>query len=165
MKDISLLPDCTHCAALCCMALAFDRSSQFAIDKEAGQACPNLHADGGCTIHARRADLGFHGCISFDCLGAGQRATALFAGRDWRSDPSLIEPISGAFSALLRVHKYLSMLDLVATLDMFGAERENAAALRRRLEEIDLQSDDMAALQTRIDGFLQSLKGYVQEAR
>jgi len=50
--------DCAECVGLCCVAPAFSKSSDFAIDKEAGKACPNLGSDFGCTIHERLAGAG-----------------------------------------------------------------------------------------------------------
>jgi hypothetical protein len=74
--------DCGRCAALCCVALALDRGPHFAIDKPAGEACPHQAADHRCAIHSRLAQSGFAGCAAYDCLGAGQLATAMFAGLD-----------------------------------------------------------------------------------
>ncbi|GAA3121318.1 pentapeptide repeat-containing protein [Kribbella aluminosa] len=52
--------------------LTFARSADFAIDKPAGEACPNLSDDHRCTIHSRLRDEGFPGCTVYDCFGAGQ---------------------------------------------------------------------------------------------
>lgn len=68
-----LKADCARCAGLCCVAPAFAASADFAIDKPAGRACPNLGADYRCGIHDRLRDSGFRGCVVFDCFGAGQR--------------------------------------------------------------------------------------------
>jgi hypothetical protein len=67
-----LQADCAHCFGLCCVALTFARSADFAIDKPAGEACPNLDADYRCTIHSRLRERGFPGCTVYDCFGAGQ---------------------------------------------------------------------------------------------
>ncbi|MDR3081083.1 MAG: pentapeptide repeat-containing protein, partial [Streptomyces sp.] len=37
-----LRADCSSCFALCCVALPFAASADFAIDKAAGTPCPNL---------------------------------------------------------------------------------------------------------------------------
>lgn len=85
-----LRADCARCAALCCVAPAFAASADFAIDKAAGQPCPNLLADHRCGIHDRLRDRGFPGCAVFDCFGAGQHVTQVtFAGGDWRRTPAL----------------------------------------------------------------------------
>jgi hypothetical protein len=90
MAERMLEADCASCAALCCVAPAFAKSSDFAIDKPAGQACRNLGGDFRCTIHERLEPAGFKGCTVFDCFGAGQRITQeTFGGRDWREHPEI----------------------------------------------------------------------------
>ena len=51
MQSTDLRADCSSCFGLCCVALTFSRSADFAIDKPAGEACPNLSADFRCGIH------------------------------------------------------------------------------------------------------------------
>ncbi|HWD81602.1 MAG TPA: pentapeptide repeat-containing protein [Kribbella sp.] len=67
-----LSADCGSCFGLCCVVLTFTRSADFAIDKPAGEACPNLSDDHRCTIHSRLRTEGFPGCTVYDCFGAGQ---------------------------------------------------------------------------------------------
>jgi hypothetical protein len=68
-----LRADCAGCAALCCVAPAFARSADFAIDKPAGVRCLHLADDHRCSIHERLRPAGFPGCAAYDCFGAGQR--------------------------------------------------------------------------------------------
>lgn len=68
-----LVPSCGDCLALCCVALAFTRSADFAHDKPAGEPCRNLAADRTCAIHAELRPRGYRGCSAYDCFGAGQR--------------------------------------------------------------------------------------------
>ena len=49
---LALRADCERCFGLCCVALAFAASADFAIDKDAGQPCPNLQPDYRCAIHS-----------------------------------------------------------------------------------------------------------------
>ncbi|WP_240968359.1 pentapeptide repeat-containing protein [Streptomyces sp. HNM0575] len=82
-----LRADCANCFGLCCVALPFAASSDFAFDKEAGVPCPNLREDFRCGIHARLREEGFPGCVAYDCYGAGQKVSQLtFGGRDGRRD-------------------------------------------------------------------------------
>jgi hypothetical protein len=69
---LDLAADCARCAGLCCVAPAFAKSADFAIDKPAGRPCPNLREDHRCGIHERLVERGFKGCTVFDCFGAGQ---------------------------------------------------------------------------------------------
>jgi hypothetical protein len=78
---LELVSDCARCAGLCCVAPAFARSSDFAIDKPAGRPCPNLGGDFRCTIHERLDPSGFHGCVVFECFGAGQHLVQKFGGK------------------------------------------------------------------------------------
>ncbi len=80
--------DCGNCFGLCCVALPFARSADFALDKDAGRPCPNLAEDHRCGIHTRLRQKGFNGCTVYDCFGAGQKVSQLtFAGQDWRTAP------------------------------------------------------------------------------
>ncbi len=49
---LTLRADCKRCFALCCVAQALSASADFAINKDAGKACPNLQSDFRCGIHA-----------------------------------------------------------------------------------------------------------------
>lgn len=163
MEKIDLRADCANCAALCCMALAFDRSTLFAIDKAAGQPCPHLDACGACAIHHERAERGFAGCVKFDCQGAGQRVTqAIFGGRSWIADRALIEPMSRAFSALLRAHRYLALLAQAETLALSLPDRQALIALRMALEDAGTDAETIDGLRASIDKFLLGLRGYVE---
>jgi uncharacterized protein YjbI with pentapeptide repeats len=103
---LDLIADCSRCAGLCCVAPAFAASSDFAIDKDAGEACPNLAPDFRCRIHARLRDTGFPGCVAYDCFGAGQQVTQVtFAGHDWRSTPDDALAMFDAFAVMRALHE------------------------------------------------------------
>lgn len=111
MTSLTLRGDCAQCAALCCVALAFDRSPMFAYDKAAGEPCANLSARGRCSIHEERAARGFVGCEAYDCLGAGQAVTqGLFGGANWRDEPALLAPMMRAFAVVRPAHEVLALL-------------------------------------------------------
>ena len=73
--------DCLRCHALCCTALGFERSADFAVDKPAGTPCPQLATDHRCTIHDALRARGYRGCTVYDCFGAGQIVSAATADR------------------------------------------------------------------------------------
>lgn len=103
-----LRADCSRCIALCCVALPFERSADFAIDKPAGTPCLHLRADFACSIHQRLRSSGFTGCAAYECFGAGQRITQeTFAGRDWRAEPELAAPMFAAFATMRHLHELL----------------------------------------------------------
>ena len=128
-----LRADCGRCAGLCCVAPAFARSSDFAIDKPAGKPCPHLAEDFRCRIHDRLPERGFPGCVVFDCFGAGQQVTQVtFGGREWRSTPG----IAGQMFAVLPVMRQLhELLWYVATALELTAARRLHPRLRAALDE------------------------------
>ncbi|MBL1084477.1 pentapeptide repeat-containing protein [Streptomyces actinomycinicus] len=87
MTDPSdLRGDCAQCFGLCCVALPFARSADFALSKPAGKPCPNLGGDHRCGIHTDLRQKGFTGCTVYDCFGAGQKVSRItFGGQDWRT--------------------------------------------------------------------------------
>ncbi|HWG13289.1 MAG TPA: pentapeptide repeat-containing protein [Streptosporangiaceae bacterium] len=98
--------DCARCAGLCCVAPGFTASADFAISKKPGQACPHLRTDFGCEIHDRLRPLGFPGCTTFDCYGAGQQVIQVtFEGRNWRSDPELAAAQFASFAVMRQLHE------------------------------------------------------------
>jgi uncharacterized protein YjbI with pentapeptide repeats len=102
---------------LCCVAPVFAASADFAIDKEAGQPCPNLEADFRCAIHTRLRQEGFPGCAAYDCFGAGQKVTqATFGGRDWRRTPQIAAQMFEVFRTMRQLHELLSYLTEALTL-------------------------------------------------
>ena len=115
---LDLRADCQRCFGLCCVAPAFSASADFAIDKDAGQACPNLRSDFRCRIHSALAQRGFPGCAVYDCFGAGQKvAQVTFAGRDWRRVPESAEQMFEVFMIMRQLHELLWYLAGALALD------------------------------------------------
>ena len=100
MDDASLSADCSRCTGLCCVLLAVDRGPLFAFDKGPGEPCRHLDANDRCAIHDELATRGCPGCVTYDCLGAGQAVTAMFAGRSWRDGPATMRAMYDAFVAV-----------------------------------------------------------------
>ena len=155
--------DCSSCAGLCCVALAFSASADFAIDKPAGQPCPNLRETFRCGIHAGLRDLGFPGCAVYDCHGAGQRVTVeTFAGADWRADPDLAARMFAAFGTVRQLHELLWLIAAALALPATGPVH---AELRAAGDETDaiarggpdtLAALDVAAHRTRVNELLRT---------
>lgn len=156
-----LRADCGRCFGLCCVVPAFARSADFAIDKPAGKACPNLGDDHRCGIHTELRQRGFPGCTVFDCFGAGQQvAQVTFGGRDWRDAPQTLPAMAEAFTVLRPLHELLWYLaeavalrppaDLLAELDRVRAE---TAALSAG-DPARLRAVDVAAQRERINPLL-----------
>lgn len=100
--------DCERCFGLCCVALPFAASGDFAIDKHSGQPCRNLQEDFRCGIHNQLRKQGFRGCTVYDCFGAGQVISQVtFGGHNWRRDPQTAKQMFGIFPAMWHLHELL----------------------------------------------------------
>ncbi|MFF3501256.1 pentapeptide repeat-containing protein [Streptomyces sp. NPDC003247] len=128
--------DCGNCFGLCCVALPFARSADFAIDKDAGTPCPHLGQDHRCGIHARLRQEGFTGCTVYDCFGAGQKVSQVtFGGRDRRTaDREQARLMAEVFPVVRHLHELLYYLTEALALP---AARPLHARLRRALDDTE----------------------------
>lgn len=132
---MSLSADCSSCFGLCCVALPFAASADFALDKAAGTPCPNLQHDFRCGIHAKLRERGFTGCTVFDCFGAGQKVSQVtFDGRDWRGSPGTARRMFAVFPVMRQLHELLWYLTEALTLPAAAAIRTD---LRRALDDTE----------------------------
>lgn len=146
----SLRADCSNCAGLCCTALAFSASTDFAYDKAAGEPCKNLQRDFRCSIHDKLLRSGFKGCAAFDCYGAGQQVTQqTFGGRDWISQPEIAQKMFRTLPVMIELHEMLWYL--IEAMEMACPEAL-CQQLKRQFAEIrqmsELAADDLIALDT-----------------
>ncbi|RPF38682.1 pentapeptide repeat-containing protein [Streptomyces sp. TLI_185] len=128
--------DCERCFGLCCVALPFAASTDFAIDKQAGTPCPNLREDHRCGIHARLRQQGFSGCTVYDCFGAGQKVSQVtFGGQDWRTGSRAdARRMFDVFPVVRQLHELLWYLTEALALP---PARPVHADLRRALEKTE----------------------------
>ncbi|MGR6964812.1 pentapeptide repeat-containing protein [Geodermatophilus sp. URMC 61] len=144
-----LRADCTRCAGLCCVAPAFAASADFAIDKPAGHACPNLRDDDRCAIHAQLRERGFPGCTVFDCFGAGQQTVQVtFAGAPhWRDSPAQAASVFAAFGVQRLLHELLWYLTEALALDAAAPLHRDLAAVHERTARLTTAGpDELAAV-------------------
>jgi hypothetical protein len=140
---LELRADCSRCSALCCVALPFSASVEFAVDKDAGTPCRNLREDSGCGIHAELRPRGFSGCTAYDCFGAGQHVTqVLYGGRTWRQEPGAAPEVFAVFSLVQHLHEMLWYLTEVLELAPARALHPEARELRDDLERFSRDSPD-----------------------
>jgi len=134
-----LTADCSRCAGLCCVALPFAASADFAVDKPAGTPCGHLRPDFRCRIHAGLREAGYPGCTVYDCFGAGQQVVQVtFGGRDWRAHPDLAEPMFAVFPVVRVLHELLRYLTEAGALD-------SAAPLADALDAALAETDRLAS--------------------
>lgn len=101
-----LTSDCASCFGLCCAALPFGASADFAADKAAGQPCPNLRSDFRCGIHTALREQGYRGCTVYECFGAGQKVAQLtYGGQDWRQAPETATEMFAVFPVMRHLHE------------------------------------------------------------
>ena len=159
MAERELQADCARCAALCCVAPAFAKSSDFAINKPAGTPCRNLADDFRCGIHEQLPQRGFHGCVVFDCFGAGQRLTQeTFGGRDWRSSPELAGPMFAALPVMRQLHEIMWLLTEALKLDEAQRVHPKLRAALERTDQLaagDLRTLDLDAYRRKVNPLLQ----------
>ncbi|WP_406315386.1 pentapeptide repeat-containing protein [Streptosporangium sp. NBC_01639] len=146
---LNLLSDCGNCFGLCCVALPFAASADFATDKAAGQPCSNLQADFRCGIHTQLRQRGFSGCTVFDCFGAGQKVSqGTFGGQDWRQAPHTARQMFDVFPVMRQLHELLWYLAEALTLP---PARPLYGELRRALEETERLTGGSAQELTELD--------------
>ncbi|NRQ40347.1 pentapeptide repeat-containing protein [Nonomuraea sp. NN258] len=132
-----LSADCASCFGLCCVALPFSASADFAIDKDAGRPCPNLSQDFRCSIHRDLRQRGFAGCTVYDCFGAGQKVSQVtFAGQDWRQAPESAARMFAVFPIVRQLHELLWYLNESLELDAARPMGEELAAALRETERL-----------------------------
>ncbi|TDB89296.1 pentapeptide repeat-containing protein [Actinomadura sp. 7K534] len=160
-ERLDLKADCANCFGLCCVALPFAESADFAVDKDAGEPCRNLLADFRCGIHANLREKGFQGCTVFDCFGAGQKVSqGTFGGRDWRRAPEVARQMFQVFPVMRQLHELLRYLDEALALPPAEPVR---GEVRRALDDVvrltgagpaELVDLDVAAVRERVNVLL-----------
>lgn len=157
-----LKADCSACVALCCVIPPFDAVQGFGFDKPAETPCRHLCADHRCGIHDALIPRGFEGCVAFDCLGAGQRLTALaeerFGSADWRARPEVARWLFEAYPRTRTAQEWLARLTLAAAV----SGRADVQALAAELEAQsarwpDWRPAEHAAWQARVQAALAPL--------
>ncbi|MCD7061475.1 hypothetical protein [Pelagibacterium xiamenense] len=162
--ETPLRADCSRCAGLCCVALAYDRSTAFPFDKPAGVRCRHLESDYTCSIHSELSARGFSGCVHFDCLGAGQKVTALFDGRPWRDEETLKPAVIDTFRRMRRIHELMSLVAEAGRLPLGQGQEQQRTALLNALEGVanrpleTLEAFDRSTLPGEVRRFLEGLR-------
>lgn len=157
----SLRSDCGRCFGLCCVALPFAKSADFPVSKAGGRPCVHLAGDFRCGIHDRLRGHGYHGCVTFECFGAGQQVSQVtFSGRDWRQEPGIAPQMFSAFAVMRQLHE---MLRYLAEALRWPAARPVWPGLGTALGEIreltegspqQLGEIDIAAVRSRVSPLL-----------
>jgi hypothetical protein len=159
-----LRADCSACVALCCVIPPYDAAQGFGFDKPAETPCRHLCADHRCGIHDELVERSFAGCVAFDCLGAGQRLTALavarFGDADWRARPEVARWLFAAYPRMRQVQEWLARLSLAAAVSSSAGLQALAAELEGQASRWpDWSTAEQAAWQARVQAALAPLAG------
>lgn len=129
--------NCEACFGLCCVALPYAKSADFAFNKNGGQPCKNLQNDFRCQIHKDLRSKGFKGCTVYECFGAGQKVSRIiYSGKDWREDSKRAEEMFQVFPIVQQLHEMLYYLQE-------ALHREEAKPI---YEELQLMLEETEAL-------------------
>jgi uncharacterized protein YjbI with pentapeptide repeats len=140
MLKNKLSADCESCFGLCCVALPYANSADFAFDKSAGEPCPNLQKDFRCGIHTKLRDEGFKGCTVYECFGAGQKVSQItYKGLDWRVKPETAKEMFDVFPVMQQLHEMLCYLEESMSL-------EEAKPLNNRLQAVYEGTEELTNL-------------------
>ncbi|OEJ28023.1 hypothetical protein AR457_29680 [Streptomyces agglomeratus] len=136
-EGLDLRADCADCFGLCCVALAFTASADFAADKDAGQPCTHLRTDFRCGIHERLRPEGYQGCTVYECFGAGQRISQItYAGRDWREAPGTARQMFALLPVVRQLHELLWYLTEALALEPARPLHGDLRAALTRIERL-----------------------------
>lgn len=134
-KSNSLRPDCENCFGLCCVALPYGKSADFAFDKDGGTPCKNLQSNYRCSIHSNLRNQGFKGCTVFECFGAGQKVSQVtYNGKDWRENPEIAKEMFDVFPLMQQLHEMLLYIDEALSIE---EARPIFEELQQALEDIE----------------------------
>jgi uncharacterized protein YjbI with pentapeptide repeats len=114
----NLRADCENCFGLCCVALPYAKSADFAFDKDGGAPCRNLLSNYLCGIHNELRNKGFRGCSAYECFGAGQKVSqGTYNGKDWRTNKEVAQEMFDVYPIMQQLHEMLWYLNEALTID------------------------------------------------
>lgn len=138
-----LKADCEKCFGFCCVALYFSASEGFPKNKDAGKPCFHLQANFKCCVHKDLRKLGFKGCTSYDCFGAGQKTAQItYGGRDWKQAPESSGQMFDVFLIIYQLHEMLWYLADVLAADLEENIQNELSTMFSETERLTLLSAD-----------------------
>ncbi|MFE4713306.1 pentapeptide repeat-containing protein [Paenibacillus sp. NPDC056722] len=143
-----LQSDCEHCFGLCCVALPYAKSADFAFDKDSGTPCRNMGSDHRCSIHEHLRDRGFNGCVAYECFGAGQQVSQeIFKGANWRENPESSKAMFAVFPIVQQLHEMLFYLNQALELEETRSIRNELQNAFNSIESLtNLDPEDILKL-------------------
>lgn len=144
----NLQSNCSQCFGLCCIALNVKSSSDFAMNKPAGEPCPNLQSCFRCEIHEHLREKGFKGCTVFDCLGAGQMVSQhTFKGQSWSEYPEIGEKMFRVFPIMEQLYEMMAYVSEALSYPITLALQKDLSIQLDQLETVTkLDHDALVSL-------------------
>ncbi|MFY4775674.1 pentapeptide repeat-containing protein [Metabacillus sp. RGM 3146] len=135
-----LQADCEQCFGLCCTALPYAKSADFAFNKDGGMPCISLQSDYRCSIHSNLRNNGFRGCAVYECFGAGQKVSQVtYNGCSWRDNSALAKEMFDVFPIMQQLHEMLSYLNE-------SLQREEAKPIYSDLQDVFEKTESLTNL-------------------
>lgn len=166
-----LVMDCNNCSGLCCIALYCLKSEGFPDDKKAGEPCRNLMPNFQCKVHDKLKELNFKGCISYDCLGAGQKVTnSIYKGINWKTPSEYTEKIFDVFLIVCELHQmqwYLTESSLIYCADEYRHEIDLLIDENKKITNLspeELLTQDISEYKKKVNSILKKVGESVQLA-
>jgi len=132
--------NCEACFGICCVALPYAKSADFAFDKGGGQPCRHLQSDYRCGIHTQLRNKGFKGCTVYECYGAGQKVSQqLYSGNDWRHSDQA-EEMFQVFPVVQQLHEMLYYLHESLMIEEAESLHMDIKQIMEETEQLTLQS-------------------------
>lgn len=160
--------NCEECFGLCCVALPYAKSADFAFNKDSGQPCRHLQGDYRCGIHTQLRNKGFKGCTVYECYGAGQKISQqLYHGIDWRNSDQAQEMFQ-VFPVLQQLHEMLYYLDESLMIAEAEPLYQDIKQMMNETEQLTMQSPasllelDVHALRARVNDVLLKVSAIVR---
>lgn len=136
----NLVADCQNCFALCCVALPFLQSADFACNKEGETPCTNLEENNRCSIHDDLRVKGFKGCTVFECFGAGQKVSQhTYKGKSWREDSEMAKEMFHIFPIMHGLHEMLVYLYEAVYLEVTKEIHKELWQLIKETEQVSYE--------------------------
>ncbi|MGL5676802.1 MAG: pentapeptide repeat-containing protein [Cellulosilyticaceae bacterium] len=170
LKELHI--DCKNCSGLCCVALYCSKIDGFPENKDAGVPCKHLEADFKCDIHGELIEKNLRGCLNYECFGAGQKVTRMYADKGgWEQNPSQRAEIYQVFLGVTQLYQMrwylLQALELHVSSERDGAIekliQENGEIVEQEPKKI--LSYDLEAYRERVNVLLKALTNQVRTTK
>ncbi|MGL4737646.1 MAG: pentapeptide repeat-containing protein [Cellulosilyticaceae bacterium] len=154
---------CERCSGLCCVALYCSKSDGFPEDKQAEVPCRHLRSDFKCDMHAQLVTKHMKGCLTYECFGAGQRVTQMYASLgDWATQPRKRKEIYEVFLIMTQLYQMRWYL-------LQAREMEQSVVDGQEIEQLILENEQIANLEPQqlitygLGGYRERTNGILKE--